>query len=118
MNSVLIEQTSTDEIDGAASPLTTNIMYDKKGQTSQPITWATASEASPRTAVMVPNRMITGSAMGAVRPRIEIPRLIELYNNGRFKLDELVSGHYSFSDINEAIASMEKGDVIRNVLMF
>jgi Zn-dependent alcohol dehydrogenase len=63
-------------------------------------------------------KVITGSAMGAVRPRIEIPRLIELYNNGRFKLDELVSGHYSFSDINEALASMEKGDVIRNVLMF
>lgn len=63
-------------------------------------------------------RIITGSAMGAVRPRIEIPRLIELYNNGRIKLDELISGHYSFSDINEAIASMEKGDAIRNVVMF
>ena len=63
-------------------------------------------------------RIITGSAMGAVRPRIEIPRLIELYRNGRFKLDELISGHYSFDKISEALASMEKGDVIRNVIMF
>ena len=63
-------------------------------------------------------KKITGSAMGAVRPRIEIPRLIELYNDGRFKLDELISGHYSFGDINEAIANMEKGDAIRNVVMF
>jgi S-(hydroxymethyl)glutathione dehydrogenase / alcohol dehydrogenase len=63
-------------------------------------------------------RKISGSAMGAVRPRIEIPRLIELYNNGRFKLDELISGHYSFDHLTEALASMEKGDVIRNVIMF
>jgi S-(hydroxymethyl)glutathione dehydrogenase/alcohol dehydrogenase len=63
-------------------------------------------------------RVLTGSAMGAVRPRIEIPRLIELYRHGRFKLDELVSGHYPFDKLNEALASMEKGDVIRNVIMF
>jgi S-(hydroxymethyl)glutathione dehydrogenase/alcohol dehydrogenase len=63
-------------------------------------------------------RVITGSAMGAVRPRIDIPRLIELYRNGRFKLDELVSKHYSFDKISEALAEMEKGDVIRNVIMF
>jgi S-(hydroxymethyl)glutathione dehydrogenase / alcohol dehydrogenase len=63
-------------------------------------------------------RMMTGSAMGAVRPRIEIPRLIELYNHGRFKLDELISGHYSFDHIAEAIASMERGEAIRNVVMF
>lgn len=63
-------------------------------------------------------KVLTGSAMGAIRTRIEIPRLIELYRNGRFKLDELVSGHYSFDKISEALASMEKGDVIRNVVMF
>ena len=63
-------------------------------------------------------KILTGSAMGAVRPRIEIPRLIELYNHGRFKLDELVSGHYSFDHLDQALASMEKGDVIRNVIMF
>lgn len=63
-------------------------------------------------------RTLTGSAMGAVRSRLDIPRIIELYKDGRLKLDELVSGHFSFDRINEAIQSMEKGDVIRNVLMF
>lgn len=63
-------------------------------------------------------KVLTGSAMGAVRPRIEIPRLIELYKCGRYKLDELVSGHYSFDQLSEAMASMEAGDVIRNVIMF
>jgi len=63
-------------------------------------------------------RMLTGSAMGATRPRIDIPRLIELYRAGRLKLDELVSGHYSLDEINEAVASMERGEAIRNVIMF
>jgi Zn-dependent alcohol dehydrogenase len=63
-------------------------------------------------------RVLTGSAMGAVRSRIEIPRLVELYRNGRFKLDELISAHYTFDKIAEALADMEKGDAIRNVIMF
>jgi S-(hydroxymethyl)glutathione dehydrogenase/alcohol dehydrogenase len=63
-------------------------------------------------------RTLTGSAMGAERSRFDIPRLIELYKSKRLKLDELVSGHYSFDQINEAIASHEKGGVIRNVIMF
>ncbi len=63
-------------------------------------------------------RSITGSAMGGIRSRFDIPRIIELYQHGIIKLDELVSGHFKFEEINEAFDSMEKGDVIRNVLMF
>jgi S-(hydroxymethyl)glutathione dehydrogenase/alcohol dehydrogenase len=63
-------------------------------------------------------RKLTGSAMGAVRLRIDIARLIELYKAGRLKLDELVSGHYPFEKINEALENSEQGDAIRNVLMF
>jgi Zn-dependent alcohol dehydrogenase len=63
-------------------------------------------------------RHLTGSAMGATRIRIDIPWLIELYKNGRYKLDELVSGHYTLDQINEAIASMERGEAVRNVIMF
>lgn len=63
-------------------------------------------------------RKLTGSAMGAVRLRIDVARLIELYKAGRLKLDELVSGHYPFEQINEALKSSEEGEVIRNILTF
>lgn len=63
-------------------------------------------------------RTLTGSAMGAVNSRIDIPRMIELYKSGIIKLDELISGHYSFDQINEAIESMEEGNAIRNIIMF
>jgi Zn-dependent alcohol dehydrogenase len=63
-------------------------------------------------------KKLTGSAMGAVKLRTDVPRIIELYNAKRLKLDELISGHYPFERINEALVSMEKGDVVRNVIMF
>ncbi|MBN1692724.1 MAG: Zn-dependent alcohol dehydrogenase [Dehalococcoidales bacterium] len=74
------------------------------------------SDFSPLDFMM--GKKLTGSAMGAVRLRIDIARLIELYKTGRLKLDELISGRYPFEKISEAFASSEKGDVIRNVIMF
>jgi S-(hydroxymethyl)glutathione dehydrogenase/alcohol dehydrogenase len=66
----------------------------------------------------VGGRMMSGSAMGVTRPRLDIPRLIELYQCGRLKLDELVSKHYPLSQINEAIADSLKGDAFRNIITF
>jgi S-(hydroxymethyl)glutathione dehydrogenase / alcohol dehydrogenase len=63
-------------------------------------------------------KKLTGSAMGAARLRMDIARLIELYRAGKLKLDELISGHYPFMKINEAIAASEKGEDLRNVIMF
>ena len=33
-------------------------------------------------------------------------------------LDELVTARYQLEDINEAIAAVEQGDVLRNVIVF
>lgn len=66
----------------------------------------------------VGGRMITGSAMGASRIREDIPNIIELYQAGRYKLDELISRRYPFEAINEAMADAERGESLRNVLTF
>jgi len=63
-------------------------------------------------------KKLTGSAMGAAKLRLDIAKLIEYYRAGRLKLDELISGHYPFAKINEAIAQSEKGTDLRNVIMF
>lgn len=66
------------------------------------------------------DRMLTGCAMGGTRfnTRVDIPKIIELYQAGIYKLDELISGHYTLKQINEAIESVEKGEALRNVIMF
>ncbi len=60
---------------------------------------------------------IAGSYMGSARLAIDIPWLIQLYRQGRLKIDELITAHYALDQINEAIASMERGEALRNVIV-
>lgn len=61
---------------------------------------------------------ILGSKMGSTRLAMDIPRYIALYRQGRLKLDELISGRYPLERINDAIADVRRGDVLRNVIVF
>lgn len=64
------------------------------------------------------SQRILGSKMGSSRVPVDIPYLASLYQQGRLKLDELISGTYPLEDINEAIASVKHGDALRNVIVF
>jgi S-(hydroxymethyl)mycothiol dehydrogenase len=44
--------------------------------------------------------------------------MLDLYAQGRLKLDELVSRQWPFDRINEAIADTNAGQARRNVLIF
>jgi S-(hydroxymethyl)glutathione dehydrogenase/alcohol dehydrogenase len=61
---------------------------------------------------------ILGTKMGAVRPEIDIPRLVDLYQQDRLMLDELISGRWPLEGINDAIASAERGEALRPVVVF
>ncbi|MFN8454935.1 MAG: zinc-binding dehydrogenase [Anaerolineae bacterium] len=60
---------------------------------------------------------ILGSKMGSTRPHLDIPKLVELYRQGRLKLDELITARYPLEQINEAIAAVKRGEALRNVIM-
>ena len=61
---------------------------------------------------------IIGSNMGSTRLSVDVPQLVELYRQGRLKLDELITARYPLERINEAIESMERGEALRNVITF
>ena len=63
-------------------------------------------------------RRIQGSSMGSNRFRIDMPRYIELYLQGRLKLDELVSQRVKLEQINDAFEDMKQGQVARSVVTF
>ena len=44
--------------------------------------------------------------------------MVDLYQQGRLKLDELVSGRWWLEQINEAIADTKSGNARRNVIVF
>ena len=59
-----------------------------------------------------------GSKMGDVVIQRDIPWMIDLYQQGRLKLDELISGRWRLDQINEAIADTKTGAARRNVIVF
>ena len=48
----------------------------------------------------------------------DIPWMVDLYGQGRLKLDELISRRWKLEEINEAIADTKKGAARRNVIVF
>lgn len=61
---------------------------------------------------------MVGSKMGDVVIQRDIPWLVDLYDQGRLKLDELISGRWPLEQINEAIADTKSGSARRNVIVF
>ena len=64
------------------------------------------------------SQRIVGSKMGSAQTPADIPQLVGLYRGGRLKLDELITGTYPLEEINEAIASVKRGEALRNVVVF
>ena len=63
-------------------------------------------------------KKIQGSMMGSNRFRVDMPRFVDFYLQGRLHLDDLVSNRIKLSDINEGMAALETGEVARSVIMF
>jgi Zn-dependent alcohol dehydrogenase len=68
--------------------------------------------------LLLGEKQITRSSYGNSRPRVEFPRLVQLYLQGKLLLDELISTRLSLSDINDGFARVEAGDVARAVVIF
>ena len=68
--------------------------------------------------ILMPEKMVIGSMYGTARPRIDFPRLLQLYKDGRLRLDELISREYALDDVNEAFAALERGEVARSILRY
>ncbi len=61
---------------------------------------------------------LVGCIFGNANPRRDIPRLLRLYEDGRLKLDELVTRTYALDEINLGYQDMRDGRNIRGVLEF
>ena len=61
---------------------------------------------------------ILGTKMGSTSLARIVPALLELYEDGRLKLDELVSGRYELERIDDAIADSRSGESLRNLIVF
>lgn len=67
---------------------------------------------------LIYEKKLTGSNMGSNQFRTDMPRFIEMYLDGRLKLDEMVSKTISLEQINEGFEAMKQGNVARSVIAF
>ena len=63
-------------------------------------------------------RKIQGSSMGSNRFRTDMPRLIELYLQGRLHLDDWISDKIRLDEINDGFKAMKEGRAIRSLIDF
>ena len=64
------------------------------------------------------DRALLGTFYGTARPRVDFPWLLELYADGRLKLDELITRYRPLEEINQAFEDMNNGVVARSILTF
>lgn len=76
------------------------------------------AEFSVRQAPLVlDERVLRGTFMGGGVPSRDIPKLINLYQNGKFPMDRLRSEHIGFERLNESLDLLERGVVVRQILL-
>lgn len=64
------------------------------------------------------SQRIIGTKMGETIMHEDLPQLIALYEEGKLKLDELISARFPLEQINEAMDGVRNGTALRNVIIF
>jgi NDMA-dependent alcohol dehydrogenase len=63
-------------------------------------------------------KQIRGTVFGGSNPRTDIPRILDLYKEGRYPLDQLVTKEYRLEDVNTGYADMLAGTNLRGLIRF
>ncbi|MEL4293162.1 S-(hydroxymethyl)glutathione dehydrogenase/class III alcohol dehydrogenase [Shewanella xiamenensis] len=75
-------------------------------------------EISTRPFQLVTGRVWRGSAFGGVKGRSQLPKIVEQYLAGEFKLDDFITHTMGLEQVNEAFDLMHEGKSIRSVIHF
>lgn len=63
-------------------------------------------------------KSLTGSFFASVRPNMDFPLLTDLYMDGKFDIDRLISRTYRLDEINHGFDWLRQGAVSRGVVVF
>lgn len=74
------------------------------------------SEISVPGPAFLSEKKLIGSFYGSTRQRVDMPRLLTFYQQGKLKLDELVTMRFDLGQVNEAFVAMKNGEVARSII--
>jgi S-(hydroxymethyl)glutathione dehydrogenase/alcohol dehydrogenase len=63
-------------------------------------------------------KKIQGSMMGSNHFKVDMPKYVDFYMQGRLRLDEMITRRIGLGDIDDAFRSMKAGEVSRSVIVF
>jgi NDMA-dependent alcohol dehydrogenase len=68
--------------------------------------------------LVLSEKTIKGCWYGSSDVQRDVPRLVELYQEGKLKLDELISREIKLEEVNEAFDAMKTGELARSVIVY
>lgn len=63
-------------------------------------------------------KRLQGSLLGSTQFPIDMPRLVDMYLDGRLDLDTMVAERITLDQVNHAMDNLRKGDAVRSVIIF
>ena len=63
-------------------------------------------------------KRVQGALFGASNPQRDIPWMLQLYSDGKLKLDELITRTYTLDEINQGYEDMHAGKNVRGVIVY
>jgi S-(hydroxymethyl)glutathione dehydrogenase / alcohol dehydrogenase len=64
------------------------------------------------------DRTLRGCAMGSNRFRIDMPKWLDLYRQGRLRVDDFITSRITLDEVNDGYDAMERGEGARTVIVF
>ncbi|PHS29020.1 MAG: S-(hydroxymethyl)glutathione dehydrogenase/class III alcohol dehydrogenase [Robiginitomaculum sp.] len=75
-------------------------------------------EISTRPFQLVTGRSWRGTAFGGARGRTDVPKIVDMYMEGRINIDDLVTHTLGLEEINHGFDLMHEGKSIRSVVVY
>jgi len=76
------------------------------------------AEIKTRPFQLVTGRVWRGTAFGGARGRTDVPKIVDLYMEGKISIDPLITHTMPLEKINDAFDLMHKGESIRSVVLY
>ncbi len=64
------------------------------------------------------NQSLLGTVFGSASPRVQVPRLLALYQNGQLEIDELITNEYRIDQVQQGYDDLHAGRNVRGVVNF
>ena len=64
------------------------------------------------------NQAILGTVFGSQSPRVQVPNLLNLFEAGQLKIDEIITQEYTLDQVQQGYEDQAAGTIVRGVVKF